>query len=143
MSNIYVCLDCYKQVEESNGTVRVNYGFEEFICFDCAPRRFSLSKVASLIRDAGFNAQVYMTGGNCGTIYIGEPDAEGFYPTAGGAGNYSLDCGYYQEFAIGQDGSEDDFFYYHDYTHPNAWSEQSVADAMIHAHKVYLSKVVA
>jgi len=139
----YVCLDCCKQVEESNGTVRINYGFEEFICFDCSPKIFSLSKVASLICDAGLNAQVYMTGGNCGTIYVGEPNEEGFYPIAGGAGNYSLDCGYYQEFAIGQDGSEDDFFYYHNHVNANDWSEQSVADAMINAYKTHLSKVGA
>ena len=104
--------------------------------------KFSLSKVASLIVKEGFIATVQMTGGNCGTIYIGEADVEGYYTTAGGAGSFVDDIGWYEEFFIGRDGQEDGF-YYHDYNHPNTWSEQSVADAMIHAHKVYLAKVGA
>ena len=41
-------------------------------------KTFSLRKVASLVTDAGFPAYVEMTGGNCGTILVGEADAEGF-----------------------------------------------------------------
>jgi hypothetical protein len=103
-------------------------------------KEFSLRKVASLIKEAGFEAYVEMTGGNCATIFIGKANEEGFFTTAGGAGNYSLDRGYYEEFAIGRDGDDEVFFYYHDYNHPNTWSEQSVADAMVHAHKTYLAQ---
>lgn len=103
-------------------------------------KEFSLSKVASLIKEAGFEAYVEMTGGNCGTIYVGQPNDEGYFTTAGGAGSYADDCGWYEEFAIGRDGNEDIYFYYHDYNHPNTWSEQSVADAMVHAHKTYLAQ---
>jgi hypothetical protein len=99
--------------------------------------KFSLSKVASKIKEAGFNAVVEMTGGNCGTIFVGEPDLSGLYTTACGAGSYADDCGWYEEFYIGKDGEERGF-YFHDY---NAiWTEDAVAKAIIHAHKVYLSE---
>jgi hypothetical protein len=104
---------------------------------------FKLSKVAELITEAGFPAYVEMTGGNCGTILVGQPDAEGFYTTAGGAGSFADDEGWYEEFHIGRDNDEAEGFYFHDYNHPNTWSEQSVANAMIHAHKIYLQKVGA
>ena len=102
--------------------------------------KFSLRKVASLITEAGFPAYVEMTGGNCGTILVGEPDAEGFYTTAGGAGSYADDCGWYEEFHIGRDDESGEGFYFHDYN--PEWSEESVAKAMIHAHKTYLSQKV-
>lgn len=102
-------------------------------------KTFSLRNVAKLVTDAGFPAYVEMTGGNCGTILVGEADAEGFYTTACGAGSFSDDLGYYDEFYIGRDGQEDGF-YFHDYN--PIWSEQSVANAIIHAHKIYLSQKV-
>ena len=98
---------------------------------------FSLRKVASRINEAGFNAVVEMTGGNCGTIFVGEPDSTGLYTTACGTGSYADDCGWYEEFYIGRDGEEDGF-YFHDYN--PIWSEEAVANAIIHAHKTYLSQ---
>lgn len=102
-------------------------------------KTFSLRKVASRINEAGFNAVVEMTGGNCGTIFVGEPDSTGLYTTACGAGSYADDCGWYEEFYIGRDGEEDGF-YFHDYN--PIWSEEAVANAIIHAHKTYLSQNV-
>lgn len=102
-------------------------------------KTFSLSKVASIVTEAGFEAHVSMTGGNCGTIYVGEPNEEGYYTTACGAGSFADDCGWYSEFYIGRDGEEDGF-YFHDYN--PEWSEMSVAKAIIHAHKTYLSQKV-
>lgn len=99
---------------------------------------FSLSKVSTLINEAGYPAIVEMTGGNCGTILVGKPNEEGYYTTACGAGSYADDLGYYDEFFIGRDNESGEGFYFHDYN--PEWSEESVAKAIIHAHKVYLSK---
>ena len=102
-------------------------------------KTFSLRNVAKLVTDAGFPAYVEMTGGNCGTIYVGDVNAEGYYTTACGVGSYADDLGYYEEFYIGRDGDEqEDGFYFHDYN--PIWSEESVAKAIVHAHKVFLSK---
>jgi len=101
-------------------------------------KTFSLRKVASLVTEAGFPAYVEMTGGNNGTILVGEADAEGYYTTACGAGSFADDLGYYEEFHIGRDDDSGRGFYFHEYN--PEWTEQSVANAIIHAHKTYLAE---
>lgn len=58
------------------------------------------------------NARFCMSGGNCGTIYLGKNDAEGYAEFAVGPSNYSMDEGYFGDFCWGKDGDENIVFYY-------------------------------
>ena len=40
-------------------------------------KTISMIKTAELLKEKGIKAEFHMSGGNCGTIYIGEFDSEG------------------------------------------------------------------
>lgn len=54
-------------------------------------------------------AHIENTGGGCATIYVGNPDAEGYYPLAVGPGNlenregFDFSIGQYSDFSVGRD----------------------------------------
>jgi hypothetical protein len=48
----------------------------------------NLDTLAELIRQRGLKAAIEHTGGGCATIYVGEPDTDGFYLVAAGAGHF-------------------------------------------------------
>lgn len=49
----------------------------------------NLDVVAGLLRARGVECAVYMSGGGCGTLYLGVPDSEGFFPVAVGPAVYA------------------------------------------------------
>lgn len=87
----------------------------------------SMTKLTRLLNEKGIKAQFCMSGGNCGTIYIGEISAEGFAEFAVGPSNYALDEGYYGEICWGldDDGTAQPFFFEGD---PVLFTEERVAD---------------
>jgi hypothetical protein len=65
--------------------------------------------IVSRLQELGFDASVSHTGGGCFTIFVGEPNAEGYYPTAVGPfylrdGEYVSDEG---DCYVGPDDSDD------------------------------------
>jgi hypothetical protein len=48
----------------------------------------SMTELTDALNKLNLKAEYLMSGGGCGTIYIGEPDAEGYYPYAVGPSNY-------------------------------------------------------
>ena len=66
----------------------------------------SMTKLSELLTDKGIKNTFEMSGGNCGTIYIGDFDSEGYAEYAVGPSNYSADEAYFGDFCWGVDGSE-------------------------------------
>ena len=71
----------------------------------------SMIKVSEILREKGIKSAFCMTGGNTGTIYIGEFDTEGNAEFAIGPSHYSDDIAYFGEICWGIDGLEDAFYY--------------------------------
>ena len=74
---------------------------------------FSLSKVVELLARDGVKAELMQTGGGNATLYLGDPDKDGFYPVLCGPGLYNWDnpalsVGDIREFFIGKDGESGD-----------------------------------
>jgi hypothetical protein len=74
-------------------------------------KTISMIKVAEILKEKGFKAEFCMTGGNTGTIYIGEFDTEGNAEFAIGPSSYIDDEAYFGEVCWGIDGTEDAFYY--------------------------------
>lgn len=73
----------------------------------------SMKELTAELNARGVTAIFAMSGGNCGTIYIGKPDAEGQYEFAVGCGNYLDDELYLGDTCWGLDDSgESDPHYY-------------------------------
>lgn len=70
-----------------------------------------MSELTRELQERGINARFEMSGGNCGTIYLGEVNAEGFAEFAIGPSNYSLDEVYFEELCWGVDGEESATYY--------------------------------
>ena len=70
-----------------------------------------MSELTKALNAKGIKAIFTMSGGNTGTIYIGDADAEGNYEFAVGPSNHFRDEGYAEEICWGVDGSEDANYY--------------------------------
>lgn len=69
---------------------------------------FNLGKVKAQLARYGIKSEIMHTGGGCATLYLGDPNAEGFYPVVCGAGIYDPENpdnseGFADEFFIGRD----------------------------------------
>lgn len=69
---------------------------------------FNLGKVKAQLARYGVKSEIMHTGGGCATLYLGDPNAEGFYPVVCGAGIYDPENpdnseGFADEFFIGRD----------------------------------------
>ena len=66
---------------------------------------FRMVEVEAELAKLGIKSATWHTGGGCATIYLGEPDDEGFYSVVGGPGSYNHTSdnpiGYYDDFYIG------------------------------------------
>lgn len=73
----------------------------------------SMTKLTKILEQKGIKAQFCMSGGNCGTIYIGEFNQDGYAEFAIGPSNYSLDEAYFGEICWGKDdqGESEPFFF--------------------------------
>jgi len=71
----------------------------------------SMIKLSELLNEKGIKANFEMSGGNCGTIYIGEFNKEGYAEFAVGPSSYSQDSAHYKDFYWGldDDGESDGF----------------------------------
>lgn len=58
----------------------------------------------------GIKAEYIMSGGGCGTIYIGDANEDGFYSYAIGPSNYSTGMTTLEDLVWGIDGDENNFF---------------------------------
>ena len=72
---------------------------------------FSLGQVSAQLARYGVKSEIMHTGGGNATLYLGDPNAEGFYPVVCGAGIYDYENpnnseGFVYDFFIGRD---DDF----------------------------------
>lgn len=83
-----------------------------------------MTELTDALNAKGIKAIFSMSGGNCGTIYIGNVDADGNYEFAVGPGNYANDEIHYQEICWGVDGSEDATYYIQ---HPDDFTPENVA----------------
>lgn len=63
----------------------------------------SMTKLTKLLNEKGIKANFDMTGGNCGTIYMGEFDKDGRAEFAIGPSNYRDDVAYFGDFCWGLD----------------------------------------
>ena len=99
-----------------------------------------MTKLTTLIKARGLKAEFCMSGGNCGTIYIGETDAEGYSEFAVGPSNYGLDEGYFDDICWGKDdqGESDPFFFNGD---ESMFTEENLVSQIIKDYES--SKVVA
>lgn len=72
-----------------------------------------MTQLSTELKRLGLENRLEMTGGNCGTITIGQPDADGFYWGIG-PGNYYLDYITPEDMCWGKDTGErtDELFYY-------------------------------
>jgi len=152
----YTCTDCFNEFRVNEGVLRIqSETYEEFTCNACEStplkacgacgelyrltheceaeaearinETFDMRKVAYfLAHETLAPCFVTMTGGNCATLYLGEPDEKGFYPVACGVGSYEWENrpnyspAYYSDFWIGEDSDEDDddsgYFYKGEHT---------------------------
>lgn len=72
---------------------------------------FNMGAVSAQLARYGVKSEIMHTGGGNATLYIGDPNAEGFYPVVCGAGIYDYENpsnseGFADDFFIGRD---DDF----------------------------------
>ena len=167
IQDLETCSDCFNDFPVSEGTLVIqNETFREFTCHSCEKlpsvscgacgefyktshkcseetwfEIFDMRKVArDLAVETLAPCTVEMTGGNCATIFLGNPDEEGYYPVACGAGSYIFDNlpnqspAYFAEFWIGRDGQEDKGFYYEGKN-----TERGVIDAI----KSFYAEVIA
>lgn len=74
-------------------------------------KTISMIKTAELLKEKGIKAEFHMSGGNCGTIYIGEFDSEGNAEFSVGPSSFIDDEAYFGEVCWGIDGAEDAFYY--------------------------------
>jgi hypothetical protein len=89
----------------------------------------SMTKITKLLNESGVKAQFCMSGGNCGTIYIGETDAEGYAEFAVGPSNYSLDEAW-TDICWGKDDcGESDPYFFENYN--VEFTEENVAKLII------------
>ena len=78
---------------------------------------FNMDKVVEWLQIAGIKTTIEMTGGNCATIYCGEPDSDGYYPVSAGPGSFHYagidhSVGTVADFYIGSDKDADIVFAY-------------------------------
>ena len=168
--DLETCLDCFNDFPVSEGTLIIqNETFRDFTCHPCEKlpsvscgacgefyrvkhecdvledervnHTFDMRKVAYAVAvETLAPCTVEMTGGNCATIFLGEPNAKGFYPVACGAGSFEFDNlpnqspAYFDGFWIGRDGQEDKGFYYE-----GEHTEREVIEAI----KSFYAKVIA
>jgi hypothetical protein len=81
----------------------VKEGLEKW---DSYNSEFSLIAVENELKRLGIIAFTANTGGGCATIYLGDPNAEGYYLTVGGPGSFEgagNPVGYFEDFYIGPD----------------------------------------
>jgi hypothetical protein len=91
-----------------------------------------MSELTDALNHQGIKAIFVMSGGNCGTIYIGESNSDGYYEFAVGAGNYSDDEIHYQEICWGVDGDfEPDSFI----GTPDDFTVENVAEMIVSAYR--------
>lgn len=89
----------------------------------------SMTKITKLLNQSGVKAEFCMSGGNCGTIYIGETDAEGYAEFAVGPSNYSLDEAW-TDICWGKDDcGESDPYFFENYN--VEFTEENVAKLII------------
>lgn len=91
-------------------------------------KTISMRKTAEILKKEGIKAEFFMTGGNCGTIYIGEFDAEGNAEFSIGPSSFIDDEAYFGEICWGIDGQEDAFYY--EGTEEN-FTEENIAKAVM------------
>lgn len=79
---------------------------------------FSLGDVVALLAKDGIKAEIMQTGGGNATLYLGDPNADGYYSVVCGAGVWDWDTpknsyGFTSEFFIGRDDDrQNEGFYY-------------------------------
>lgn len=66
-----------------------------------------MTELTKALQDRGLKAEFMMSGGNCGTIYIGDADADGNYEFGVGPSNYYRDEAQMEELCWGVDGAQD------------------------------------
>lgn len=71
-----------------------------------------MTELTKALEDRGLKAVFTMSGGNTGTIYIGEADAEGYYEFAVGPSNYYLDEAVMGDFCWGVDGDSKETYFF-------------------------------
>lgn len=77
----------------------------------CGFAVMSATELTAELNQRGIKAQFFMSGGGCGTIYIGEANAEGDYEYAVGPADYACDELYAEGTCWGVDGSEEATYY--------------------------------
>ena len=63
----------------------------------------NMDQLTEKLRKLGLNANYYMSGGGCGTIYIGEANEEGFFPFGVGPSSYYEGTAHIEELNWGLD----------------------------------------
>lgn len=74
-------------------------------------KTLSMPELTAELNQRGIKAQFFMSGGSCGTIYIGKENSEGNYEFAVGPSNYATGEAYDEELCWGVDGSEEATYY--------------------------------
>lgn len=74
-------------------------------------KTMKMSELTKELRERNIKATFEMSGGNCGTIYLGEFNEEGCAEFAIGPSNYSLDEAYLGDLCWGVDGEESATYY--------------------------------
>jgi hypothetical protein len=89
----------------------------------------SMTKITKLLNENGLKAQFCMSGGNCGTIYIGESNSEGYFEFAVGPSNYALDEAWSDLCWGKDDGGESNPYFFESYG--VEFTEENVAKLII------------
>lgn len=89
--------------------------------------KISMRKLTTILNEKGIKAEFCMSGGNCGTIYLGEFNSDGLAEFAIGPSNYGLDEAYFGEICWGKDdeGQSDPFYFEGD---ENLFTEEILAN---------------
>lgn len=97
-------------------------------------KTISMTKLTKLLQEKEIKAEFCMSGGNCGTIYLGEFDQDGQAEFAIGPSNYGLDEAYYGDICWGKDdhGESDPFYFEGD---ENLFTEEILASYIIEDYK--------
>lgn len=71
-----------------------------------------MTELTKALQDRGLSAIFTMSGGNTGTIYIGEADDEGYYEFAVGPSNFYTDEAIMGDFCWGVDGDSKETYFF-------------------------------
>lgn len=94
----------------------------------------SMIKLTNLLKAKGIKAEFEMSGGNCGTIYFGDFDEEGYAEFAVGPSRFYEDQGFFGDLYWGLDDGIGDVYFKFDGEEKD-FTEENLAELIFNDYK--------